>query len=174
MAKGKEMDEQLEDEAFIEDEGAVPGKKKKLLFMIAGIVGLLVLVGGAAAWFLMTPADQKQAQKEVPEKEEEHAPIYEKLETFTVNLSDKESYLQVEVALKLSDPEVQVKVKTYMPEVRDILLRLLSSKSVEELTTQEGKDKLASEIQSQVNDVLHVKQRGKGVKGVLFNSFIIQ
>lgn len=173
MAKGKEMDEQLEDEAFIEDEGAVPGKKKKLLFMIAGIVGLLVLVGGAAAWFLMTPADQKQAQK-VPEKEEEHAPIYEKLETFTVNLSDKESYLQVEVALKLSDPEVQAKVKTYMPEVRDILLRLLSSKSVEELTTQEGKDKLASEIQSQVNDVLHVKQRGKGVKGVLFNSFIIQ
>lgn len=172
MAKGKESDEQLQDEAL--EGGSAPGKKKKLLFMIVGIVGLLLLAGGGAAvWLLMTPADHKKDEKAAV-KEDEHAPIYEKLETFTVNLSDKESYLQVELALKLSDPEVQAKVKTYMPEVRDVLLRLLSSKSAGELTTQEGKDKLASEIQSQVNEVLRVKERGKGVKGVLFNSFIIQ
>ena len=172
MAKGKEADEQLQDEAF--DEAPAPGKKKKLLFLIVGIVGLLVLVGGGvAAWLMMTPpADQKKDQK--ASAHEELPPIYEKLETFTVNLSDKESYLQVELALKLSDPEVQAKLKTYMPEVRDVLLRLLSSKSVDELTTQEGKDKLAGEIQAQVNEILHVKAAGKGVKGVLFNSFIIQ
>ncbi len=171
MAKGKEADEQLQDEAL--EQGPAPGKKKKLLFMIIGIVGLLVVAGGGVAvWLLMAPADNKAQKAAV--KEEEHAPIYEKLETFTVNLSDKQSYLQVELALKLSDPEVQAKVKTYMPEVRDALLRLLSSKSAEELTTQEGKDKLASEIQMQVNEILHIKGPGKGVKGVLFNSFIIQ
>jgi len=171
MAKGKEADEQLQDEAL--EQGPAPGKKKKLLFMIIGIVGLLVVAGGGVAvWLWMAPADHKEQKAAV--KEEEHAPIYEKLETFTVNLSDKESYLQVELALKLSDPEVQAKVKTYMPEVRDVLLRLLSSKSAEELTTQEGKDKLASEIQTQVNEILHIKGPGKGVKGVLFNSFIIQ
>ncbi|MBI5937611.1 MAG: flagellar basal body-associated protein FliL [Betaproteobacteria bacterium] len=170
MAKGKEADEQLKDEAL--EQGPPPGKKKKLLFMIIGLVALVVVAGGGAAvWLLMTPADQKEQKEAV---KEEGAPIYEKLETFTVNLSDKESYLQVELALKLSDAEVQTKVKTYMPEVRDAMLRLLSSKSAEELTTQEGKDKLASEIQAQLNDILHIKEAGKGVKGVLFNSFIIQ
>lgn len=171
MAKGKEADEQLKDEAL--ESGPPAGKKKKLLFMIVGLVAVLVLAGGGAAvWLLMTPADGKEHKEAA--KEEPQAPIYEKLETFTVNLSDKESYLQVELALKLANPEVQAKVKTYMPEVRDVLLRLLSSKSADELTTQEGKDKLATEIQLQVNEILEIKEPGKGVKGVLFNSFIIQ
>lgn len=171
MAKGKDADEQLQDEAL--ETGKPPGKKKKLLFMIIGLVVVLVLAGGGVGvWLLMTPPDQKDEKAAV--KEEEHPPIYEKLDTFTVNLSDKESYLQVELALKLSDPELQAKVKIYMPEVRDVLLRLLSSKSAEELTTQEGKDKLANEIQAQVNEVLNIKEPGKGVMGVLFNSFIIQ
>lgn len=171
MAKGKD-DDQLQDEAL--EQAPAPGRKKRLLFILIGIVALLVLVGGGVGvWLLMSPAEEgKEAEKVV--QEEEQPPIYEKLETFTVNLADQEHYLQVEVALKVSDPEAQQKVKLYMPEVRDVLLRLLSSKTYDELATQEGKDKLASEIQTQVNDVLRIKERGKGVKGVLFNSFIIQ
>ena len=68
----------------------------------------------------------------------------------------------------------QEKVKMHMPEVRDALLRLLSSKSPEELATTEGKDKLASEVQGSVNEILGVKKAAKGVKKVLFNAFIIQ
>lgn len=171
MAKGKD-DDQLQDEAL--EQAPAPGRKKRLLFILIGIVALLVLVGGGVGvWLLMSPAEEgKEAEKVV--QEEEQPPIYEKLETFTVNLADQEHYLQVEVALKVSDPEAQQKVKLYLPEVRDVLLRLLSSKTYDELATQEGKDKLASEIQTQVNDVLRIKERGKGVKGVLFNSFIIQ
>lgn len=171
MAKGKD-DDQLQDEAL--EQAPAPGRKKRLLFILIGIVALLVLVGGGVGvWLLMSPAEEgKEAEKVA--QEEERPPIYEKLETFTVNLADQEHYLQVEVALKVSDPEAQQKVKLYMPEVRDVLLRLLSSKTYDELATQEGKDKLASEIQTQVNDVLRIKERGKGVKGVLFNSFIIQ
>ncbi|TCS73965.1 flagellar FliL protein [Sulfuritortus calidifontis] len=172
MAKGKD-DDQLQDEAL--EQAPAPGRKKRLLFMLIGIVALLVLVGGGVGvWLLMAPAEEGKQQTEQAAKEEEHPPIYEKLETFTVNLADREHYLQVEVALKLSDSEAQQKVKLYMPEVRDVLLRLLSSKTYEELGSQEGKDKLASEIQAQLNDVLRIKERGKGVKGVLFNSFIIQ
>ncbi|NWG86606.1 MAG: flagellar basal body-associated protein FliL [Hydrogenophilaceae bacterium] len=163
----------MQDEAL--EQGPAPGKKKKLLFMLIGIAALVVLAGGGVAvWLLMTPAEDGNKSAEKVVKEEEHPPIYEKLETFTVNLADREHYLQVEVALKVSDPESQEKVKLYMPEVRDVLLRLLSSKTSEELAGQEGKDKLASEIQAQVNEVLRIKERGKGVKGVLFNSFIIQ
>ena len=46
MAKGKEADEQLMDEAL--EQGPPPGKKKKLLFMIVGLVALVVVAGGGA------------------------------------------------------------------------------------------------------------------------------
>ncbi|TCJ13472.1 flagellar basal body protein FliL, partial [Parasulfuritortus cantonensis] len=60
------------------------------------------------------------------------------------------------------------------PEVRDAIIRLLSSKQAEELSVLEGKDKLAADIRKQVNDILGVKQPNEGVKKVLFNAFIIQ
>lgn len=170
MAKGQ--DEELQDEAL--NTGPAPTKKKRLMFMLIGIVALVVLAGGGVGvWLLMTPAEDA-THGETAQLEEEQAPIYEKLDTFTVNLADREHYLQVELALKLSDPEALSKTKLYMPEVRDVLLRLLSSKTSEELSSQEGKDRLASEIHAQVNEVLRIKEPGKGVKGVLFNSFIIQ
>ncbi len=160
-------------EEEVVDEG-VPPKKKKLLLMVVGVVGLVVLAGGGAAvYLLMTPpADGDTAKAAV--KQEEGPPIYEKLDTFTVNLADHESYLQVEIALKVTDAKVQERIKLYMPEVRDALLRLLSSKSAAELAGSEGKERLAGEIQLQVNEVLGARDSAKGVKGVLFTSFIIQ
>jgi flagellar protein FliL len=169
-------------------EGEPPKKKKKLLIIIAAAVVLVVVLAGAAAFFLMSkPAADKHAkadqgdeeaaadgEEEGGGKEEEHARIYEKLDTFTVNLADQESYLQTEVQLLVADVKVQEKIKLHMPEVRDALIRLLSSKTAEELSQPEGKEKLAQEVQKAVNEVLGVKKASKGVKKVLFAAFIIQ
>lgn len=155
-----------------------PKSKKKLLIIIVAAVLALALVGGGAAFFLLGKKPDAEQQAEHGEEEEgeaeAHPPVYEKLETFTVNLADGETFLQVEVSLLLADLKQQEKVKMHMPEVRDALLRLLSSKSPEELATTEGKDKLASEVQGSVNEILGVKKAAKGVKKVLFNAFIIQ
>lgn len=166
------------------EEAAAPKKKKTLLIIIA-VVAVLLLAGGGVAVYLLTtpPAAEKQAKAhgdeeehgdEEDEEHDEHPPVYEKLETFTVNLSDGATYLQVEISLKVADAKVQEKLKMHMPEVRDAMLRLLSSKSPEELGEVEGKDKLAEEIQKQMNQVIGVKKAKKGVQGVLFTAFIIQ
>ena len=168
-------------------EGEPPKKKKKLLIIIAAAVVLVVVLAGAAAFFLMSkPAADKHAKADQGDeevaadgeegggKEEEQARIYEKLDTFTVNLADQESYLQTEVQLLVADAKVQEKIKLHMPEVRDALIRLLSSKTAEELSQPEGKEKLAQEVQKAVNEVLGVKKASKGVKKVLFAAFIIQ
>lgn len=164
--------------------GEAPKSKKKLLIIIIAILAL-VLVGGAVGAFLLLskPAaeqhadgehDEEAAAEDEGDEADAHPPVYEKLETFTVNLADQESYLQTEVQLMVADDKVQQKIKARMPEVRDALLRLLSSKTAEELATQEGKDALAGEVQKAVNDVLGVKKAAKGVKKVLFVAFIIQ
>jgi flagellar FliL protein len=164
------------------EEVEVPKKKGKLLIIILAVVGLIVLAAGGIAVWLLTSAPEKAKQagehgeeeQAAEEEGEEHPPIYEKLDQFTVNLADQESYLQTEIQLMLVDPEVQAKIKTRMPEVRDAMIRLLSSKTAEELSQPEGKAQLADDIQKEINSVLGIKKGSQGVKKVLFGAMIIQ
>lgn len=156
-----------------EAEAQVPKKKGKLILILA-VVAVLVLGGGVAAYLLLSQPDAEQAEVAEAEVEDKTPPVYERLETFTVNLSDQQSYLQTDIQLLLGNAEVQAKIKQRMPEVRDALIRLLSGKTTDELTQQEGKDALAAEIAQAVNAVLKVEDEAEGVKKVLFASFIIQ
>lgn len=166
-------------------EGEAPKKKGKLLIIIIAVLAIVLIGGGVGAYLLLSkPATEKKAKADHGDEEaaadgeedeghDDTPPVYEKLETFTVNLADQESYLQTEVQLLVADVKVQQKIKLHMPEIRDALIRLLSSKTAEELAQVEGKAKLATEVQKAVNDVLGVK-KSKGVKKVLFAAFIIQ
>ncbi len=165
-------------------EAETPKKKGKLLIIIVAAVVVLALAAGGAVFLLAKPAAEKKAKKGHSEEDaaadeedsgsaDEH-PVYEKLDQFTVNLADQESYLQTDIQLRLADTKVQEKVKDHMPEIRDALIRLLSSKTAEELSQSEGKAKLADDVQKAVNDAIGVKSKSKGVKKVLFAAFIIQ
>jgi flagellar protein FliL len=166
-------------------EAEAPKKKGKLLIIIIAVVAVVLIGGGVGAYLLMSkPSAEKMAKaghgdEEAADGEEdgghddEHPPVYEKLEQFTVNLAD-EPILQIDIQLLLADKKVQEKIKGRMPEVRDALILLLSSKTAEELGQPDGKTKLAQEVQKAVNDVLGIKKKSKGVKKVLFASFMVQ
>lgn len=162
-----------------EVEVEAPRKKGKLLIIIIAVVAVLVIGGGVGAYLLMSKPNAEENAKQGEDAEhadEGHAPVYEKLESFTVNLADQQYYLQIEeMTLLVEDAEVQEKIKARLPEVRDALFRLLSSKTGEELFDKEGKDKLAEDIRKEVNGILHIKGDAKGVKKVLFpKNFILQ
>lgn len=150
-----------------------PKKKKGKLFLVLGILLVLGGVGGGAAWYF-TQSDTKPAEHK---EEKQKPPVFVTLETFTVNLQADgggEHYLQVGIDLKVTDPTVVDLVKLHMPEIRNGVLLLLSSKSAEQIGSLEGKQKLSAEIQEQVNKPLNAKATGKGVTGVFFTSFVIQ
>lgn len=150
-----------------------PEKKKGKLFLVLGILLVLGGAGGGAAWYF-TQSDDKPAESK---EEKQQAPVFVTLETFTVNLQADgggEHYLQVGIDLKVTDLTVVELVKLHMPEVRNGVLLLLSSKSAEQIAGLEGKQKLSAEIQEQVNKPLNAKATGKGVTGVFFTSFVIQ
>lgn len=179
--------------------------KGKLIVIILLAVALLAGGGGAAWYFLSAKDDAKkekshkakkddhgdeeagghgdgeeeggeeEEEEEEEEEDEEQHPVYEKLETFTVNLAGgTDQYLQVDVTLKLLDPKAQEKIKGAMPDVQHAVLEILSAKSAEELSTAEGKKTLAEDIKKAVNKAIHVKKSKKGVTEVRFTSFIIQ
>lgn len=158
-----------------ETEVEPPKRRGKLLIIIIAVVAVLVIGAGVGVYLLVSKPDAEESAKH-GEEEEAHAPIYEKLESFTVNLADQQYYLQIEeMTLLVTDAEVQEKIKTRLPEVRDALFRLLSSKTADELFDKQGKDKLAEEIRKEVNDMLGFKAQSKGVRKVLFpKNFILQ
>jgi flagellar FliL protein len=165
MARDKAKEEAVVDEP--------PKKTKGKLFLILGILLVLGGAGGGAAWYF-TQSDTKHDEHK---EEKQKPPVFVTLETFTVNLQvdgGGEHYLQVGIDLKVTDSTVVDLVKLHMPEIRNSVLLLLSSKSAEQIASLEGKQALSAEIQEQVNKPLNAKATGKGVTGVFFTSFVIQ
>ena len=168
-------------------EAAAPKKSKKLLIIIVIALLLLLLIGGAAAFFLMTGGDPEEggaegevATEKAPAKKKESkeaaVPVFVAMDTFTVNLDQETGgqYLQVVMSLEVEDAHMGDKIKTYTPKLRNNVIRLLSGKKASELNTPAGKEALAIEIRSLMNEVLEPGAKEGPVKEVLFTNFIIQ
>ncbi len=151
-------------------------KKKKGKLLVILLVLLLLGGGGGAAWWFMVGSKAHGGAKKA-EKEAEKPPIFTRLEQFTVNLqrtNGEDHYLQVEMDLQVADSKVTDQIKLRMPQIRNAMLLLLSSKTPEDLAPVAGKQKLAAEIVAQINRILGVKDPKQGVLGVYFSSFVIQ
>lgn len=151
-------------EAAPEVVAARPGGKKNLILI--ALAGVLLAAGAAGGtWFMLKSghaedgdAPAKQAQKAAKPKIDE-PPVYLPLEAFVVNLraqtpQTSDQFLQTEMTLRLAGPEVVNLVKLHMPEVRSRVLRLLSTKTAQDVLTSEGKDSLAESIRTEITGVI--------------------
>ena len=163
--------------AEVQDEAASPKKKGKLLIII---LALVLASGGGGAWWFLKRGKHAEPKTGATEKKEEaeKPPIFARLDTFTVNLQKTDAedhYLQIEIQLKVAEDTVNESLKLRNPEIRNALLLLMSSKTQADLVTIEGKQKLATEIASQINKIIRATDPKKnGVLGVYFTSFVIQ
>ncbi len=168
MAKAPPKKEDKAAEAAAEGEEQSPKKKGKLP-LILGLVVLLA-AGGGGAWFFMfrdkgADTAQQQAKPQPPKP-----PVFVPLDAFTVNLSAEQGdqYLQVAATLKVLEQSAADAVKQYMPEVRHKTLVLLSTKKASEITSGEGRERLAEEIRQTANNVL-LAAAGRPVKPILLD-----
>ena len=177
------------------EEADAPKKsKKKLILFIAAVV--LLVGGGAAAFMLLNPAPAPKRGGAAPAEEARPGtpPKFVDLGQFTANLAreDEDRYLQVAISLKITKPELEDKIKESKPEILHRVNMLLQSKRPSELSTFDGKEKLAQQIKAQVEYVLGLRKIApvinpeqaavpiepsaskSGITDVLFTSFIIQ
>lgn len=175
---------------------AAPVKGGKRKYIVIVLV-LLLAGGGFGAWkYMGAKGGEHAAEKPVAEA----PPVFVPVDQFTVNLNPEggEQFLQTAFTLKVTDPEVVDAIKLRLPDLRNQVLLLLSSKKASDLTTVEGKQKLASEILAVANETIlpsfpvaaakkpaepkakegeHPKAPAApahAVTGVLFTHFIIQ
>jgi flagellar FliL protein len=144
---------------------APPPKSKKMLVMIIAAVVVLALVGvGAMLLLKKKPAEGDEGEDAEPAKPARAAakhdpkavPTFVPLDTFVVNLADKESerYAQVGVTLEIGDAKLGDQIKAFMPAIRHAVLMVLADKTAAQLIDRAGKEKLARQIQRETSRVL--------------------
>lgn len=153
-------------------QAAAAQKSKGKLFLIIGLASVLLVGGGGAAWYFMGQNPAQTANKPV----EVVPPVFVVLEPFTVNLRNdsEEQFLQVAMSLQVKEQAEADQIKLYMPEVRNRMLLLLSSKSGSEILTPEGKQKLSEEILASLRKPFSPNTKPQGINNVFFTSFVVQ
>jgi len=179
----------LEPDADLEQDAA-PKKKKKKRSLLKMLLLLTLLLGsaGGAAWYFLGDQQSEAATKPGMAKAataksaktkavSSKPPVFVALEPFTVNLQHDDSssqFLQVGLSLKLVDELYVDAIKQYMPEIRNRVLLLLSSKKASEISTLEGKKSLSIELSKEIVQPLAGRVPAQGLDSVLFTSFVVQ
>ena len=180
--------------------GAAPKKKSKMMLIVVLLLVVIAGAGGFFGWqhFKSAKADtaghaaskghddeksddeQKpkkgmKKKKNDPEKGHGGEGATVNFEPFLVNLADKEAsrYIKTSIRLLVANKEFAetiAKGETLIPRMRDTILTLLSTKTAEEITSNDGKEKLKKEILEKVNEYLPEE----GAEEVFFTDFVVQ
>ena len=147
-----------------------------MMIIIIAVVGALV-VGAVASFIVFKMVMSKPAEE--PAKEEEQAVeeiSYGKLlpldEPIIVNLAGTKGqrYLKVNIQFEVGDDAVMDEIKERMPLILDLLISILSSKTIDDVSNTVGRNRLRREIVDKTNSELKTGR----VINVYFTEFVIQ
>ena len=159
-----------------------PKKGSNNLMLIVILAVVVALGGGFALWkFVLAGGDTQSGggngAKAGEEVDADAAVdtsfdwIMLPLDPFIVNLFDGEGvrYLKVKIEIQIKE-NLRDEIKRMIPQVRNSLIILLSSKKYAEIGSIEGKVRLRQEILYRLHRIL-----GEGkVKDVYFTDFVVQ
>lgn len=159
-------------------------KEKPTLFIALSIFNIVVVLGVGIMLFLgkkkqdhVATIDQVvEGEKHQEEKEAAEDPFigeFVPLETFFVNLAGsrggKIARVTMELEIENKNSDITEEIERRKPQIRDIIIILLSSKTYEQISTKEGKDNLRDEIKGRLNSFL---TKGK-INSILFTEFLL-
>jgi len=142
-----------------------------ILFLIFVAGGFFALKTGAFKKLLGKSEAQAIASQLADEgKNKDIGPIYP-MQTFIVNLmGHTKSYLKIQMEFELDSEELKREIDRRLPQFRDRILVTLSSKSIEDIHSLEGKFQLRAELTATLNQHLNTGQ----ITNIYFTDFIIQ
>jgi len=175
------------------EEESAPKEKKSgnMLMIIIIVVLILIIVIGGIVTFMLMGDDEEPQQSTHQVKEQRKASksnsngakydnsrqlsdigILYPLDTFTVNLKSDAGrrYLKVTMSLELEGEELSLELDAKSPVLRDRIIRILTSKTLEEISSKKGKQKVSQQIMDTLNSMIS----DGTVKGIYFTEFVIQ
>ncbi len=177
-------EEKAKEAAPAPEASAASGKEKPILFIILSVFNILVVLGVGMMLYLGKKKEERiatidqvvEGEKQEQDKEAVEDPFigeFIPIETFFVNLAGsrggKIARVTLELEVEQKSTEVTEEIERRKPQIRDIIIIILSSKSFDQISGREGKDNLREEIKNRLNSFL---TRGK-IKSVLFTEFLL-
>lgn len=166
------------------------GSKKIVLIIVIALSFIILLVLGIVVGMMLSshpeqevPASESKTQthqtQQMPKPNVSGrysdfmniGPMYP-MDQFVVNLLSESGsrYLKSSIDFELSIETLTPEIDKKKSIIRDIVIRSLSSKTIEEISTTKGKERLKDEIVGKINEIL----TDGYIKNVYFTDFIIQ
>lgn len=170
------VNEEIEAVAEGEGDAKKGGGKNKLIMIVGGVVGLL-LVAGAGLYFTGMLDSLLGKKVAAPAAAEAAAPkplVFFDLPDFLVNLNSggakKASFLKLSVSLELATEEDRARVQAVMPRIVDNFQIYLRELRVDDLRGSGGIYRLREELLARVNAAVAPAK----VDDVLFKEMLVQ
>jgi len=180
-----------------EETEEAPKEKKSsnmLMIIIIVVLVLIIVIGGVVGFLLMGSDDDEVEVAQTPQVKEKKVSrssssrssdnsmgrsrqlseigILYPLDTFTVNLKSDAGrrYLKVTLSLELEGEELSLELDAKSAVLRDRIIRILTSKTLEEISSKKGKSK----VETQIMDTLNAMISDGTINGIYFTEFVIQ
>jgi flagellar FliL protein len=147
--------------------------KSKLKLIIIAVVGLMLVGGGAVAWFFLFShhdGEEKHAEAAPAAK----PPSFVEVPDMLVNLvgapGERVQYLKVKVVLEVKEEKQVEAIKPSMPRVTDIFQTYLRELRPSDINGSAGLFRLKEELTRRVNAAVAPHR----VTAVLFKEIIVQ
>ena len=181
----------MAEEESTEEEQPKEKKSNMLMIIIIVVLIVIILIGATVGILLMggdeeevSSAPQTQERTVSKSKRSSSSSAYDDsrqlsdigilypLDTFTVNLKSDAGrrYLKVTMSLELEGEELSLELDAKSPVIRDRVIRILTSKTLEEISSKKGKQK----VSTQVMDTLNAMISDGTIRGIYFTEFVIQ
>ena len=147
----------------------VPKKGSKMLIIIIVIAAVVLGAGGFAGYKLLAGKNNDGVTHEV--KASVKTSIIA-LDPFVLNLADHGRYLKVTLQFEVSDESLHETVKAKTPQLRDTIITLVSSKSLNSISSPEGKFQLKDEVLFRANQIMGMDK--DTFKNLYFTEFVMQ
>jgi flagellar FliL protein len=153
-------------------------RSSKLLIIIGAVVVSSALIGGGLFFALKDhtapAAAEAGAEIKTVQVKKKEVPVMYPLEAFIVNIGDGSDmrYLKVKVELEsaLSKEAAKTEMDPYLAPLRDSILVLLTTKTIQDVKDLPGKNRLKEEILAAARKVMTT---GK-ISNVYFTDFVVQ
>lgn len=177
------MEEEVEKE-----ETKKKGSNSLVIIIVILLFVLLLSIMGVIAWLISSSGSDESEVKEAPKQEANSerpknmaqnqrgsdftniGPMYT-LDPFTLNLlSDSGSrYVKCSIDLEQNSELLTPELDKKVPIIRDIIIRTLTAKTFEEVSTATGKERLKDELVGKINEIL----TDGFIKNVYFTDFVV-
>ena len=158
----------------VDQEKAPPSGKFPLKLILIGVAVLVLAGGGYVGWTMVktdpeVAADPSASNQKAPEPEVGQT---FSMDPFVVNLNEAggKRYLKSKIELEYMEEGVLKELESRLPQMRDVILLHLSSKSLDEVQSVDGKIELKNALIKRINQIL---KQGK-IRNLYFTQFVIQ